>query len=79
MKALLDLQDVLAMIREQLEVHLTQKNLAREWGISAPYLGDVLRMKREPGEKLLRNLKLKKRVLYVAQDYLRGRQRGKRA
>jgi transcriptional regulator with XRE-family HTH domain len=43
---------------------LTKKELAKQLGISAPYLGDVMLGKREPGPAILRALKLKRQTVY---------------
>lgn len=43
----------------------SQKNFAKKYGMSAAYVNDVLNYKREPGEKILRALNLKKVVGYV--------------
>lgn len=42
----------------------SQKKIAKELGISAQYLGDILQARREPGEKVLKALRLKRVVLY---------------
>ena len=43
----------------------SQKAFAAKHGISQPYINDVLLGRREPGEKILRALKMKKVVGYV--------------
>ncbi len=43
----------------------SQKALAKELGISAPYLNDILHYHRLPSSKFLATLGLKKEVLYV--------------
>lgn len=42
----------------------TQKDLARELGVSIGYLNDVLHERREPGPKVLDALNLQRRVVY---------------
>lgn len=54
---------VLAVLRYRLQSS-SQVELARELGISASYLNDVLRGRREPGEKILKALKLRRVVSY---------------
>lgn len=41
-----------------------QYELAKELGISAPYLSDIFKGKREPGPAVLRILGLRKQVVY---------------
>lgn len=43
---------------------ITQKALARELGVSQGYLSDILQERREPGPKVLKALKLKRRIVY---------------
>lgn len=45
--------------------HGSQRAAAQAWGISAPYLTDVLKGRREPGAKLLQALGIRKEVTYV--------------
>ena len=60
------------MDETQLRVHLdnladnagSQRALAKELGISEAFLTDVLRYRRNPGEKLLKALGLRKIILY---------------
>jgi len=42
----------------------TQTALARELGVSVGYLNDVVNERREPGPKVLKGLKLRRRVVY---------------
>jgi len=42
----------------------SQKALAQEWGISEQYLSDILKGRREPGNKVLKQLGLVKMVVY---------------
>ena len=42
----------------------TQKRIAKKFGLSPSYINDVLQRKREPGEKLLRELGYKKIIRY---------------
>jgi transcriptional regulator with XRE-family HTH domain len=43
---------------------MTQVALARELGVSTGYLNDVLQERREPGPKVLKALRLRRRVVY---------------
>lgn len=43
----------------------TQAEVAKLWGVSPAYLCDVLRGHREPGERILKPLGLKREVRYV--------------
>jgi transcriptional regulator with XRE-family HTH domain len=45
-------------------VGMTQTDLARDLGVSIGYLNDIIRNRREPGPKVLKALKLKRRVIY---------------
>ena len=56
---ILNRSDVNAMIREQQGAG-SIRALARKWGVSAPYLSDVLLGRREIGPKILVPLGLKK-------------------
>ncbi len=62
----------LATVRDiiAIEVHHigNQKEAAKQWGISAPYLNDVLKGNRDPGAKILVAIGVEKRVHY---DYVR--------
>lgn len=42
----------------------SQKDAAQAWGISAAYLTDVLKGRRDPGPKLLKALGIRKEVTY---------------
>ena len=42
----------------------SQKALAQEWGISEQYLSDILKGRREPGNKVLGQLGLVKMLVY---------------
>jgi len=55
--------EVLKLLHKRLR-NKTQKALAEELGVSAPYLGDVLAGKRQPGPSLLRSLRLKREFVY---------------
>ena len=47
-------------IRRELAAAGSQTALARKWGISIPYLNDVLHGRREPGESILDALDLER-------------------
>ena len=46
----------------------SQKALAQEWGISEQYLSDILKGRREPGNKVLKQLGLRKMVIYTEKE-----------
>lgn len=46
----------------------SQRTLAREIGVSEPYLSDVLNGRREPGAKLLEGLGYRRVVVYETLD-----------
>ena len=43
----------------------SQKELAKQWGISQVYLSDIIHYRREPGKKVLAAMGLKRVSLYV--------------
>jgi predicted transcriptional regulator len=53
---------------EQIEKHIvragTQKALAKQWGISQQYLSEVRAGRKDPGDKILKNLNLERIVTY---------------
>ncbi len=51
-------------LKQELEKAGTQKAFARQCGISEQYLTDILKRRREPGEKLLKALKIKRVITY---------------
>jgi len=55
--------DVRKLLRER--ANGNQAAWAREQGISAQYVCDVLTGRREPGEAILKALKVERRVTYV--------------
>lgn len=50
---------VVALIREKIEEAGSLRQLAIKWGISAPYLSDVVNGRRAPGPKITKHLGLK--------------------
>ena len=56
-------------VRRELERQCTalgsQKRFSEKHGVSLPYVNDVLHGKREPGDKILKALKLKRVIGYV--------------
>lgn len=60
----MSLDAVIAIVRQKIEEVGTQKAFAEKIGISLSYLNDVLRKRREPGEKILSALGLKKEIRY---------------
>lgn len=55
---------LLYLIRLEVEAHGSQKALAKRLGVSEQYLTDVLKRRREPGEKILKPLGFKRVVTY---------------
>ena len=51
-------------LRRRLNAAGSQTALAKELGVSLPYLNDVLRGRREPGESILRPLGARRVVTY---------------
>lgn len=62
---LLTSRDVRAELRDMLKEAGSQRALARKLGVSATHVGDLLNGDREPGDKVLPLLGLKKVVFYV--------------
>jgi transcriptional regulator with XRE-family HTH domain len=57
--------ELMKLIQQRVEQTGTQAALARELGITAVYLGDVLSGKREPGPKILDALGIRRVITYV--------------
>lgn len=55
---------VIEMIYAEIQREGSQKNVAKKWKISEQYLSDVYRGNREPGQKILEQLGLRKVVTY---------------
>lgn len=55
---------VIAMLEQMAGELGSQKDLAQQLGIAPSYLSDVMAGKREPGDKIIRQLGLKKVVVY---------------
>jgi hypothetical protein len=66
MKHLLSLPDVIALLAKRCEEAGSQKAFAEANGVSAQYVSDVLKQKREPGEAILKAL-----GLYKVESYSR--------
>ena len=60
----LDAWSVMDLIAKAIETAGSQEALAIEWGISELYLSDILRGRREPGNKILKNMGLVKVLVY---------------
>ena len=56
--------DVIKFIRDRAREVGSQKALAAKLGVSAPYLGDVLNGRKEPGPAILEPLGLERVVSY---------------
>jgi ribosome-binding protein aMBF1 (putative translation factor) len=63
-RQILDLEDVLRLIRSEVERAGSQRALARKAGVNISVVSRTLRRQRLPNEKLLRALKL--RVVYLS-------------
>lgn len=66
--------DVLTMLRSHISYEESQKDLAREMGVSEAYVSLVLAGKREPGPKVLKFLGLRQIVTRTV-TYKRASQR----
>lgn len=62
--AVMNISELLSKIDSLVEKHGSQKALAQHLGISQQYLNDVVRLRRDPSEKLLKSLGLKKVISY---------------
>lgn len=60
--------DVLAVLERRKEKAGSWRALARELGVSAAYMSDVVRGNREPGDSILRPLGLRK-VVKIERTY----------
>ena len=62
-------EDVVILLETYCRKHGTQKNAAKNLGVSPAYLNDVLLGRREPGAAILRNFGLRRVVSYeIARD-----------
>lgn len=64
MKKQLTLSEVITLLATRCKEHGSQRAFAEMHDISAQYVTDVLKRKREPGEKILDALGLEKIVSY---------------
>jgi transcriptional regulator with XRE-family HTH domain len=55
-------------ILRQRSAKTTQKQVAADLGVSAPYLSDVLAGKRDVGPKILERLGLRREIRYLPAD-----------
>jgi transcriptional regulator with XRE-family HTH domain len=62
------LEEVIEMIKERLIKAGSQEALAKEFGVSQQYIGDLLRRKRTPGETVLNALGLQKVIYYERRE-----------
>ncbi len=56
--------DVIDLVRAEVVQAGSMRKLARQWGMSPPYLSDVLKRYRPPGPSILSNLGLQRHVDY---------------
>jgi transcriptional regulator with XRE-family HTH domain len=61
----MDAKEVRAAIRARVKELGSQRAVANELRVSVQYLNDVLRGRRDPGDKLLKGLGLQRQVDYV--------------
>ena len=65
MDGMLDHQQFLGTLRERIAQMGSQKAAAAAWGISQPYLCDILKGHRPPGPKLVGALGYERQMVYV--------------
>ena len=56
--------DAISELRKRLDKAGTQTALAKELGISKPYLSDILRGRRDPGPKVLEQIGIRRIVMF---------------
>lgn len=61
--------DVIDRLREAIRVAGSQRAFGRQHGISTQYINDVLRERREPGQKILDAIGVEKVVRYQPKEY----------
>ena len=55
--------NIIVEIKKAVEIAGSQKELAKQWGISEQYLSDLIRHKRRASNRILKNLGLKRAVV----------------
>jgi len=68
MKKQLTHDELIALLRRRIKEAGQQKLFAEANGISAQYVSDVLRKRREPGEAILEALGLRKAITYEVKE-----------
>lgn len=68
MKKQLTQDDVIFLLRKRIAEVGNQKIYAERIGASSTYVSDVLKKKREPGEKILEALGLEKITVYIMKE-----------
>ncbi len=63
-KTTITIDEVRRRLQQQIDLHGSQTAAARNLGVSLAYLNDVIRGRREPGEKLLTPIGIQKVVIY---------------
>jgi hypothetical protein len=58
-------KELVAHLRERVSAAGTLRACAKELGISIAYLHDVVRSKREPGDKILKAIYFRRKVTFV--------------
>lgn len=61
--------DVINRLRDAIRVAGSQRAFGRQHGISTQYINDVLRCRREPGQKILDTLGIERVVQYQPKEY----------
>lgn len=57
--------DVVSTLKAMVDAEGTQSAVAKKLGISPMYLSDLIRKRREPGEKVLKSLGLVRVIVYA--------------
>jgi hypothetical protein len=68
--------DVLHMLRAHISYENSQRDLAKEIGVSEPFISMVLAGKKQPSKNCLKFLGLKKVTAYVRASRRRSKKRG---
>lgn len=63
-KTTITVDEVRRRLQQQIDLNGSQTATAQRLGVSLAYLNDVIRGKREPGEKLLTPIGIQKVIIY---------------
>lgn len=61
-------EDFIRLLKRQIDVFPTAKDFAKTYGLSEPYVNDLVHGRRSPGKKALKALGLKKVVYFVRDE-----------